>query len=125
MRRVGERPLTKVSRWGPVTWTRPYGVCPDGHGGHGKGDTVLGVGSARVMPEVAQAMAWCGAAGAVDQAADTLTRLWQVAVDGETLRRVVEQVGTVAEARERATTGSIHRVAICCPTRWSQATRSR
>ena len=66
------------------------------------GDTVLGVGSARVMPEVAQAMAWCGAAGAFDQPADTLTRLWQVAVDGETLRRVVEQVGTVAEARERA-----------------------
>jgi hypothetical protein len=46
---------------------------------------VLGIGSARGMPEVAEAMVWGGAAGAFDQAADTLAPLGHVAVDGETV----------------------------------------
>jgi hypothetical protein len=107
MRRVGERPLTKLSQWGPITWTRPYWTCPVGHGGSGIGDATLGIGSASVMPEVAEAMAWCGVRDAFDHVAETLTRLWKVAIDGETVRRVVERIGGVAEAQDQAAMAAV------------------
>ena len=64
-------------------------------------DTELGLGTETLMPRLAQAVCRAGITGAFDEAATQRGEDHGVALGGETVRRVTEVVGAVAEATQQ------------------------
>lgn len=89
---------------GDATLVRPVYVCTraDCGRGHAPLDTDLGWGAETLMPRLARVVCRAGITGAFDEAATQLAEDHAVAVGGETVRRVTEAVGAVAEAAQQA-----------------------
>ncbi len=85
---------------GDATLVRPTYVCTRADCGRGYAplDADLGLGAETLMPRLARVVCWAGITGACDEAATQPREDHGVAVGGETVRRVTEAVGAVAEA---------------------------
>jgi len=88
---------------GDATLVRPTYVCTraDCGRGHAPLDAELGLGAETLMPRLARVVCRAGITGAFDEAATQLEEDHGVAVGGETVRRVTEAVGAVAEAAQQ------------------------
>jgi len=88
---------------GDATLVRPTYVCThaDCGRGHAPLDAELGLGAETLMPRLARVVCRAGITGAFDAAATQLEEDHGVAVGGETVRRVTEAVGAVAEAAQQ------------------------
>jgi len=69
--------------------------------GHAPLDVELGLGAETLMPGLARVVCRAGITGAFDEAAAQVREDHGVAVGGETVRRVTEAVGAVAEAAQQ------------------------
>ncbi len=103
---------------GDATLVRPTSVCTraDCGRGHAPLDAELGLGAETLMPRLARVVCRAGITGAFDEAATQLEEDHGVAVGDETVRRVTEAVGAVAEAAQqedidRARRGALTRAA--------------
>ncbi len=103
MRKVDDRAITKLGMFGTYQWCRAYYVCSAGHGGLAPTDDVLGLGPERFTPAVAEAVSAFAVNLPFDQIPPLVNTLVNLPLDGDTIRRVVERVGGVAEAAEQAT----------------------
>ncbi|MCY0898786.1 MAG: hypothetical protein OWU33_07560, partial [Firmicutes bacterium] len=90
-------PITVTGLWGEYHLTRAYYVCPAGHGSATPADAAWGLGRAHVTPALAAHLCRLVVERPFDRAAAMAQELLGVAVDGETLRRLAEGVGQVAE----------------------------
>ncbi len=88
---------------GDATLVRPDYVCTraDCGRGHAPLDAELGRGAETLMPRLARVVCRAGITGACDEAAAQVREDHSVTVDGETVRRVTEAVGAVAEAAQQ------------------------
>jgi len=88
---------------GDATLVRPTYVCTraDCGRGHAPLDAELGLGAETLMPRLARVVCRAGITGACDEAAAQVREDHGVTVGGETVRRVTEAVGTVAEAAQQ------------------------
>jgi len=88
---------------GDATLVRPTYVCTQVDCGRGYAplDAELGLGTETLMPRLARVVCRAGITGAFDEAATQLAEDHGVTVGGETVRRVTEAVGTVAEAAQQ------------------------
>jgi len=88
---------------GDATLVRPVYVCTrvECGRGHAPLDAEVGLGAETLMPRLARVMCRVGSTGAFDEAATQLAEDHGVAVGGETVRRVTEAVGAVAEAAQQ------------------------
>ncbi len=88
---------------GDATLVRPTYVCTraDCGRGHAPLDVELGLGAETLMPRLARVVCRAGITGAFDEAATQLAEDHGVTVGGETVRRVTEAVGAVAEAAQQ------------------------
>jgi len=88
---------------GDATLVRPTSVCTraDCGRGHAPLDAELGLGAETLMPRLARVVCRAGITGAFDEAATQLAEDHSVTVGGETVRRVTEAVGAVAEAAQQ------------------------
>jgi len=88
---------------GDATLVRPTYVCTraDCGRGHAPLDAELGLGAETLMPRLARVVCRAGITGAFDEAAAQVREDHRVAVGGETVRRVTEAVGAVAEAAQQ------------------------
>jgi hypothetical protein len=89
---------------GDVTLHRPTYVCtrPDCGRGYAPLDAELGLGAPTLTPRVARMACRAGITTACAEAAVHLAQELGVAISGETVRRVSEAVGAVAEAAQQA-----------------------
>jgi len=87
---------------GDATLVRPTYVCTraDCGRGHAPLDAELGLGAETLMPRLARVVCRAGITGAFDAAA-TQVQDHGVTVGGETVRRITEAVGAVAEATQQ------------------------
>jgi hypothetical protein len=85
-----------------VTLRRPTYVCtrPDCGRGYAPLDEQLGLGAPTLTPRLARVACRAGSTTAFAEAAAHLEEELGVAVSGETVRRVSEAVGAVAEAEQ-------------------------
>ncbi|MDQ6746859.1 MAG: ISKra4 family transposase [Candidatus Dormibacteraeota bacterium] len=92
---------------GDATLVRPTYVCTraDCGRGHAPLDAELGLGAETLMPRLARVVCRAGITGAFDEAATQLREDHSVALGGETVRRVTEAVGAVAEAAQQEDIG--------------------
>jgi len=99
----GARPRDLQGLTGDATLVRPTYVCTRADCGRGYAplDAELGLGAETLMPRLARVVCRAGITGAFDEAATQLAEDHGVAVGGETVRRVTEAVGTVAEAAQQ------------------------
>jgi hypothetical protein len=83
---------------------RPTYVCTraDCGRGHAPLDAELGLGAETLMPRLARAVCRAGITQTFDEAAAHLEEDHSIALGGETVRRVTEAVGAVAEAAQQA-----------------------
>ena len=95
------RPRTLLGMFGLYHLTRPYGVCPAGHGGGAAHDRTLMLGPGSMSPKLAALVARLAIEIPFDQVPDVLAETLTLSVDGERVRRVTEQVGTWAEGQEQ------------------------
>lgn len=103
MRRVvRERPRQLQGLIGDYTLRRPYFVCPHCHAGDAPLDAVLGLGSGSWSPELSRVACRLGIETSFQRATETLDEALQVPLDAETLRRVTEGIGQVAEDEVQA-----------------------
>ena len=102
MRKVDHRIITKLGMYGKYQWRRAYYVCPAGHGGQAPTDVLLGLGPERFTGAVAQAVTAFAVTMPFDRISDLINMLVEIPLDGDTIRRMVERVGDVAEAAEQA-----------------------
>ncbi len=88
---------------GDATLVRPTYVCTRAECGRGHAplDAELGLGAETLMPRLARVVCRAGITGAFDEAAAQVREDHSVAVGGETVRRVTEAVGAVAEAAQQ------------------------
>ena len=88
---------------GDATLVRPAYVCTrtDCGRGHAPLDAELGLGAETLMPRLARVVCRAGITGAFEEAATQLTEDHGVVVGGETVRRVTEAIGAVAEATQQ------------------------
>jgi hypothetical protein len=88
---------------GDATLIRPTYVCTraDCGLGHAPVDAELGLGTETLMPRLARVVCRAGITGAFDEAAAQIGEDHGVTVGGETVRRVTEAVGAVAEAAQQ------------------------
>ncbi len=84
---------------GDATLARPTYVCTRADCGRGYAplDADLGLGAETLMPRLARVVCRAGITGAFDEAAAQVREDHGVALGGETVRRVTEAVGAVAE----------------------------
>jgi len=101
-RKVGSRSLTKLGIFGTYHWARTYYVCPAGHGGMAPTDAMLALGPERFTATLAEAVSAFAVNLPFDQIPPPVNTLVDLPLDGDTIRRVVERVGCVAEAAEQA-----------------------
>ncbi|MDQ2831187.1 MAG: ISKra4 family transposase, partial [Chloroflexota bacterium] len=102
---------------GDATLVRPVYVCTraDCGRGHAPLDAELGLGAETLMPRLARVVCRAGITGAFDEAATQLEEDHGVAVGGETVRRVTEAVGAVAEAAQQEEIDRARRGALTRP----------
>ena len=88
---------------GDVTLRRPTYVCmrADCGRGHAPLDVELGLGAETLTPRLARVVCRAGSTAAFDEAAAQLHEDHGLTLGGETVRRVTEAVGTVAEAAQQ------------------------
>lgn len=88
---------------GDATIVRPTYVCTraDCRQGHAPLDAELGLGTETLMPRLARVVCRAGSTAAFDEAAAYLQEDHGVSVGGETVRRVTEALGAVAEAAQQ------------------------
>ncbi|MGH3182517.1 MAG: ISKra4 family transposase, partial [Streptosporangiaceae bacterium] len=88
---------------GEATLRRPTYVCTraDCGRGHAPLDAELGLGTETLMPRLARVVCRAGITAAFDEAAVQLQEDHGIARGGETVRRVTEAVGAVAEAAQQ------------------------
>jgi len=101
MRKIGRRPLAKLGLFGEYQWSRAYYVCPRGHGGTAPLDAILALGPERFTATLAEAVTAFAVNLPFDQIPPLMNTLVDVPLDGDTIRRVAERVGGVAEAAEQ------------------------
>ena len=107
LRRIGPRSLTKLGFFGTYTWSRIYYVCPQGHGGIAPMDAVLQLGPERYSPALAKAVTAFAGNLPFDQIPPLVNTLIELPLDGDTIRRVTERVGGVAETDEQAAIAAV------------------
>jgi hypothetical protein len=107
MRKIGPRSLTKLGFFGAYTWSRAYYVCSQGHGGVAPMDAVLRIGPERYTPSLAEAVTAFAVNLSFDQIPPLVNTLIELPLDGDTIRRVVERVGQVAEIGEQSAIAAI------------------
>jgi hypothetical protein len=85
---------------GEATLRRPTYVCTrvECGRGHAPLDAELGLGAETLMPRLARVVCRAGSTAAFDEAAAQLADEHGIALGGETVRRVTEDVGALAEA---------------------------
>jgi hypothetical protein len=88
---------------GDATLVRPTYVCTraDCGRGHAPVDAELGLGAETLMPRLARVVCRAGSTVAFEEAAAHLQEAHGIVLGGETVRRVTEAVGAVAEATEQ------------------------
>jgi hypothetical protein len=101
------RPITVTGLWGEYHLTRAYYVCPAGHGSATPADAAWGLGREHVTPALAAHLCRLVVELPFDRAAAMAQELRGVAVDGETLRRLAEGVGQVAETTEQTAQAAV------------------
>ena len=102
LRRVdAHRPRSITGIFGDYPWTRPYAVCPHGHGSAAPQDQVLQLGPGQVSPKLAAMLARMAIDVPFDQVPDILAHTLGLALDGAMVRRVTEKVGSWAERQEQ------------------------
>jgi len=96
---------------GDATLVRPVYVCTraDCGRGHAPLDAELGLGAETLMPRLARVVCRAGITGAFDEAAAQVREDHRVLVGGETVRRVTEAVGAVAEAAQQEEIARVRR----------------
>ena len=93
LRRVdAHRPRSITGIVGDYHWTRPYAVCPQGHGSAAPQDQVLQLGPGQVSPKLAAMLARMAIDVPFDPVPDILAHTLGLALDGEMVRRVAENV---------------------------------
>jgi hypothetical protein len=102
LRRVGVRPRAVLGWFGVYPLTRPYWVCPQGHGGVAPADAVWGLGAGTLSPRLVAVLSRLAVDLPFDPVSAVIAATLGVAVDGETIRRTVEAVGQAVEAAEQA-----------------------
>jgi len=110
------RPVTVTGIFGDYALQRPYYVCPAGHGSATPADAAWGLGPERVTPALAERLCRVAVETPFDRGAALAQALLGVAVDGETLRRLVEGVGQVAEDAEQAAQAAVAAGGVPAPT---------
>ena len=95
------RPLTLLGIFGRYAWSRPYGVCPQGHGSAAPQDQVLKLGPRRVSPRLAAIVSRLAIEMPFDQVPDVVAHTLGLEIDSEMVRRVAEQLGSWAEEQEQ------------------------
>jgi len=88
---------------GDATLVRPTYICTraDCGRGHAPLDAELGLGAEALMPRLARVVCRAGITGAFEAAATQVQEDHGVTVGGETVRRITEAVGAVAEATQQ------------------------
>jgi hypothetical protein len=110
------RPFSGTGLWGDYQLTRAYYVCPAGHGSATPADAAGGLGREHVTPALAAQLCRLVVELPFDQAATLAQELLGVAVDGDTLRRLAEGVGQVAELTEQAAQATVAAGSVPAPT---------
>ena len=87
--------------FGDYQWSRPYGVCPQGHGSAAPQDQVLQWGPGQVSPKLAAILARIAVDVPFDPVPDVLAHTLGLGIDGEMVRRVTEKIGSWAESQEQ------------------------
>jgi len=95
------RPRSITGIFGDYQWTRPYAVCPQGHGSEAPQDRVLQLGPGQVSPKLAAVLARIAIDVPFDQVPDMLAHTLGVVIDGEMVRRVTAKIGSWAESQEQ------------------------
>jgi len=104
LRRVdGRRARAILGIFGDYDWARPYLVCPQGHGSEAPQDRVLKLGPGQVSPKLAAILARIAIDVPFDQVPDIVAQTLGLAIDGEMVRRVTENIGSWAESQEQMT----------------------
>ena len=113
----GARPRDLQGLTGDATLVRPTYVCTRADCGRGYAplDAELGLGAETLMPRLARVVCRAGITGAFDEAATQLEEDHGVVVGGETVRRVTEAVGAVAEAAQQEDIGRARRGVLTRP----------
>ncbi|MCL8208834.1 MAG: hypothetical protein K6V97_12295 [Actinomycetia bacterium] len=101
------RPVTVTGVVGDDVLRRSYSVCPAGHGSATPADAAWRLGPDRVTPTLAERLGRLAVETPFDREPTLAQALLGVAVDGETLRRLAEGVGSVAEAAEQAAQAAV------------------
>ncbi len=92
-----ERERRVLGLVGEYRFARPTFHCAACHVGHAPLDTVLGLGTERLSPGLAQVVCEQAQQGSFDQASRSVASSLGVFVDGETVRRLAEAVGGLIE----------------------------
>lgn len=103
LRRVeAARPRELLGWFGSYTLARPYFVCPAGHRAAVPADEAWGLGPSHLSPSLAALVSRLTIEMPFDQVPEVVAAALHIAIDGDTVRRVVEGLGQVAEAAEQA-----------------------
>lgn len=117
-------PLRQVDRhraraitgiFGDYAWSRPYMVCPQGHGSEAPQDRVLKLGPGQASPKLAAILARLAIEVPFDQVPDVVAQTLGLAVDGEMVRRVTERLGSWAESQEQTAIQEAQRGTLSVP----------
>ena len=100
------RPRIQTGIFGDYTIARAYYVCPAGHGTEVPLDRQLRLGSHQATPLLSRLITRYAIEVPFDQVADLLAETTGRSLDGEVIRRIVEDVGTYAEQLEQAAIAS-------------------
>jgi hypothetical protein len=102
---------------GEATLVRPTYVCTraDCGRGHAPLDAALGLGAETLTPRLARVVCRAGSTAAFDEAAAQLAEEHGIALGGETVRRVTEEVGALAEAAQQEEMARARQGALACP----------
>lgn len=87
--------------FGDYDWSRPYMVCPKGHGSEAPQDRVLKLGPGQVSPTLAAILARLAIDLPFDHVPDVVAQTLGLKIDGEMVRRVTETIGSWAESEEQ------------------------
>jgi hypothetical protein len=93
----GERQRTVLGLVGEYQFARPTFHCVTCRAGQAPLDAVLGLGAARLSPGLAQVVGQAAQQAAFDEASRWVQGSLGVYVDGETVRRLAEELGRLIE----------------------------
>ena len=105
MRRVAQRPRQLVGLVGDYSLWRPYFVCDGCHQGQAPLDAALGLGRGSLSPGLGRVACRLGVETSFGESALLLAETLQVRVPAETVRRLTEGIGAVAEGEAQAVIG--------------------